>query len=63
MTRLRKLGIDVTLVQELVVHKHTSVIDVHYNAFDKESLKKAINKYPSFEQLKKWGKQKNNVGR
>lgn len=58
MTELRARGIDATLVQELVGHAHTTVIDIHYNAIDKSKLREALNKYPSFEQLEKWQKQK-----
>lgn len=62
MTELRTRGVDATLVQELVGHAHTTVIDIHYNAIDKSKLREAVNKYPSFEQLEKWQKQKKKKG-
>ena len=63
MSRLRMRGVDTTLVQELVGHAHTSVIDIHYNAIDKKVLATSLNKYPSFEQLKKWSTQKKKTGK
>jgi integrase len=58
MTGMKKVVSDSTIVQELVGHRHNAIIDIHYNAIDKKMLKEALNKYPSFEQLIKWNKQK-----
>lgn len=58
ITTLRSLGVDETLVQDLVGHAHTTVMDIHYNDVHKKLLKNALRKYPSFEMLKKRNKQK-----
>lgn len=47
MTKLRILGVDKSIIQELVGHKHTDVIDIHYTDFQSKSMRKALNKYPS----------------
>ena len=60
MNRMRTITPDATIVQELVGHTHKEVIDIHYNVINKKMLKDSLNKYPSFEQLAKWAKQKKN---